>query len=263
MGRKMKDEVKRGRKHPEGFTKRNILLLAWKYPDGIEEPDLVELIRDELGITELKGIRGHLADLGEGRKISGTFREGKHYLLKEPQLGKENIWTPNPDFDIFREWARKFLYSEDLAIPFMRTEYTQRMVKEHIFDLIEKKFDIDLSTGEAAVEDLKDLVLKYPFALLYLFRIGITEEGEKDVIPVGPGIFKNTSLGHFISAIGPILPTRGQYSVGLLNFALSFYSLLQFDMKPEWNDLYDDEDLAKLRRLHETALDNLVTRSDV
>jgi hypothetical protein len=140
------------------------LLLALDYPDGIKEPDLVEEIRNKCGITELKGIRGHLADLREGRIIDGREKdekrkEGKHYLLKKAELGKENTWTPNPDFASFQAIALEFLAKEHLAVPFIRTEYTQRMIKEHIFAMIEKRYDLDMSTSEPAVEQLKYLIL--------------------------------------------------------------------------------------------------------
>jgi hypothetical protein len=268
MGRKKKDEEKRGRKHPEGVTKNNILLLALEYPDGIEEPDLVEQIQNKLGITELKGIKGHLADLGEGRKKPGrekinTRKGGKHYLIKVAQLGKENIWTPNPDFGIFQKMALKFLGKVDLAVPFMRTEYTQRMVNEHVFDLIEKKFGMDLSNGESA-EELKDLLLKYPSALRYLFSLPkITEEGEIDVIPDVPGSFKGTYLGHFISPLISAIPKRGKDSVEVLHLVLSTFTLIELDLNPKWRNMFDEEELAKLKGLNYKALTSLSSRSGV
>lgn len=104
MGRNKEHKEKRGRKHPEGFTKRKILLIALEHPEGIREPDLVEEIKNKLDVVDTKGIKGHLADLGDGRKIQGrekgkTCKEGKHYLIKKEPSGKEieNFWKPNPD----------------------------------------------------------------------------------------------------------------------------------------------------------------------
>lgn len=259
MGRKKKDKEKRGRKHPEGVTKSNILLLALKYPDGIEQPDLVEQIQNELGITELKGIKGHLADLGEGRKKPGrdksnTWKEGKHYLIKAAQLGKENIWMPNPDFGIFQKMALEVLVNMDLAVPFMRTEYTQRMVNEHVFDLMENKFGVDLSNGELA-EELKDLLLKYPSALRYLLSLPkITEAGEIDVIPDVPNSLKGTVLGSSLSANLSLIPKRGKDSAGVLYYALSFFTLMELDLNPQYRNMFDEEELAKLRGLYKKAL---------
>ena len=268
MGKKKKDEEKRGPKHKRGVTKNNILLLALEYPDGIEQPDLVEQIQNKLGIKSEKGITQHLADLGEGQKKPGrekgkTWKEGKQYLIKVAQLGKENIWTPNPDIGIFQKMALKFLGKVNLAVPFMRTEYTQRMVKEHVFDLIEKKFGMDLSNSEPA-EELKDLLLKYPSALQYLFSFQkITEEGEKDVIPDVTAVAKGTYLGHFISPFLSAIPKRGKDSVEVLYLVLSTFTLMELDVHTKWRNMFDEEELAKLRGLNDKALTSLTSQPGV
>jgi hypothetical protein len=259
---------KRGQKNPVGFTKRRILLLALDYPDGIKEPDLVEEIRNKCGITELKGIRGHLADLREGRIIDGREKdekrkEGKQYLLKEAQLGKENTWTPNPDFASFHAIALEFLSNVDLAVPFMRTEYTQKMVKEHIFAMLEKRYDIDMSTNEPTVEDLKYLVLTYPSSLIYLFQLPkIYEKGDKEVFPDMSSYIKGLPQGVYFSAVRSLMPLRGQDSVLLLNTALSLLVFMHLDMYPQWRPLFDDDDIAKLKILYE-SIDSYEDRPDV
>jgi len=133
MGRKKKDEEKRGRKHPEGVTKRKILLIALEYPDGIEELDLFQEIRNKWDTNEPKGFKGHLADLGNGRKIAGrekgkAWKEGKHYLIKTEQPGKPNIWKPNFDSEIFQDIWSNELQSREEVVSFFNSNYTQRMI---------------------------------------------------------------------------------------------------------------------------------------
>lgn len=159
---------KGGRKHGEGVTKRNILLIALEYLEGVEESELIDRIKVELELNDRKGIKWHLADLGGGRNVRGEdYREGKHYLIKEEQSGKANIWKPDTDFEIYREIASELLKEKDCAVPFMQTKYAQKMIKEHGFPLVERVFNIDLSEDTEVVKVLKNIILKYPGSLLY------------------------------------------------------------------------------------------------
>lgn len=194
MGRRKKGVKKKGRKHPEGVTKRNILLIALEYPEGITEEEVREKMEEKLDWEDpdIKGIKGHLADLGLGRKISGrekgkTWKEGKRYLILNPSKStpskiaekilseqglsendvepqENNIWKPNPDFEVFKEMADELLEDTNIAFSFVQSEYTQRMIKEHVFPLIKQKFKTDLSKSE----ELKFIVLKYPPVLDWL-----------------------------------------------------------------------------------------------
>lgn len=182
MGKKKKDVEKRGRKYPEGATKRNILLIALECIEGVEEPSLVAEIQDKFKIKDIKGIKGHLADLSIGRKIAGrekgkTWKEGKHYLTKIEQKGKANIWSPTPSFGIFKNMAlEEFLSDADIAFPFMQTKYTQKMIKEHVFDLIVRDFSINLSK-EGNIEDLiKKILTVSPSVFEYVLKERSKEE---------------------------------------------------------------------------------------
>jgi len=139
MGRKKRNEEKRGRKHPEGFTKRKILLIALEHPDGIKERDLIEEIKNKLDIVDDKGIKGHLADLGNGRKIAGrekgkTWKDGKHYLIKTEQSGKPNIWKPNTNREIFEDIWSNELQNREEVLSFFNSRYTQRMISDEYMD---------------------------------------------------------------------------------------------------------------------------------
>lgn len=75
---------KRGPKYPVNVAKKLILNIALNYPDGISEDDLIEKIQEELGLSNRKGIKEHLSDLGLGRVVGGDWKEGKEYLIKIP-----------------------------------------------------------------------------------------------------------------------------------------------------------------------------------
>ncbi|MBE9593921.1 MAG: hypothetical protein IMF19_10645 [Proteobacteria bacterium] len=77
-------EKKRGPKYPVNVAKKLILNIALDYPDGISEDDLIEKIQEELGLSNRKGIKEHLGDLGPGRVVKGNWKEGKEYLIKIP-----------------------------------------------------------------------------------------------------------------------------------------------------------------------------------
>ena len=57
---------------------------------------------------------------------------------------------------------------KDIAASFIQTKYTQKMLKEYGFPLVEHAFNVDLSKNTEAIEVLKHILLKYPATLLYL-----------------------------------------------------------------------------------------------
>ena len=246
MRRNKKDVEKRGRKYPEGATKRNILLIALKYIDGVEEPSLVAEIQDKLKIKDIKGIKGHLADLSIGRKIAGrekgkTMKEGKHYLTKIEQKGKANIWSPTPHFDIFKNMVlEEFLSDADIAFPFMQTKYTQKMIKEHVFDLIVRDFSIDLSK-EGNIEDLiKKILTKSPSVLKYVLTGRPKEEIEE----------KKSLFGNFLfgRSRGNGIDTLAFFSI-LLYADIAKYS----DLAQTTEDIRRGIDSIMLNLFHEKA----------
>jgi hypothetical protein len=74
-------EKEKGPKYPYGYTKLQIQRILLNYPDGIDEPKLRSIIKQELGIIDPKGIKLHLKEL-----------EADGSLVKEEQAGKKNIW---------------------------------------------------------------------------------------------------------------------------------------------------------------------------
>lgn len=73
--------MEKGPKYPHGYTKMQIQRILLNHPDGIDEPKLRSIIKQELGILDPKGIKMHLKEL-----------EAEGSLVKEEQAGKKNIW---------------------------------------------------------------------------------------------------------------------------------------------------------------------------
>lgn len=113
MARREKNEKRRGPKYPIGVAKREILLIALKHPDGIEEPYLRDQIQASLRISETKGIKKHLGELGPGLTVDKKRREGKNFLLKHEECGGENVWQPNQKLEILKQICEEIMESDD------------------------------------------------------------------------------------------------------------------------------------------------------
>ena len=113
----MAKKRKRGERYPEGYIKKQIMRFVCDYPDGIEEPKIRDWLKENYGISEKKGIVAHLQELEE-----------KMFLIMQPQRGKENIWKPNPDREIFGViWSNELQNNEEV-LSFFNSKYTQRMI---------------------------------------------------------------------------------------------------------------------------------------
>jgi len=73
---------KPGRKHPPGRTKQEILRIIFEHPNGVEESKIREILKDRLGIKDMRGVKRHLAALSQ---------EG--VITKKEKPGKANLWN--------------------------------------------------------------------------------------------------------------------------------------------------------------------------
>jgi len=112
----MVKERKQGERYPPGYTEREIIKFVSDYPDGIKEPEIRKWLRENHGIREKKGIINHLQKLKE-----------KKFLIKQTQIGKENIWKPNLDLVIFKTIYSEMQKENDI-FSFFNSEYAQRMI---------------------------------------------------------------------------------------------------------------------------------------
>jgi len=83
------------------------------FPEGIEEPILRDILREEFGIREPKGIKIHLADLEEEGLLSKISQKGKSNIWKiptEPIFVKALGHEATPEFVTY---AERFMFSED------------------------------------------------------------------------------------------------------------------------------------------------------
>lgn len=152
--------MEKGPKYPYGYTKMQIQKILLNFPDGIEEPELRSIIKQELGIVDPKGIKLHLKEL-----------EADGSLVKEEHAGKKNIWKYATYNDLREplealkdkdlpphvkailglpslltketldtlnklqrylytyELVRKFLKDEDYILDFMHSKYCERLSK--------------------------------------------------------------------------------------------------------------------------------------
>jgi len=158
MVRWKKEERKRGPKYPEGEGKRRILLIVLNHSEGIVESDLIDEIKEKLQISNPRGIKGHLGDLGPGRTVERKWRKGKQYLIKIPSkfeskkmkekslenlkpqgieidinnLPEENFWRPQPDENTFKKIADELLGKDEMGILFIKTKYLEEMFDEYV-----------------------------------------------------------------------------------------------------------------------------------
>lgn len=119
---------KQGEKSDNNVTKNRILLILCEHPEGIEEPELRDIVKDKLSISDSKGIKIHLKDL-----------EKDNYLLKKEQSGKANIWILKPSS--FLEIAKKFFDTPD-TLDFHSSAYCQSMINPALLREIEKLWNI-------------------------------------------------------------------------------------------------------------------------
>lgn len=136
--------------HEKGFTKDRIILTILNHPNGIEEPELRDLIRQKHGIKDKRGIKRHLSDL----KQSGKIR-------KEEQKGKENIWHPKQDINTFKILAKEFLGTEH-KLEFHKTPYCQNMITKHNNTLLKDNFKVDFETLKLFFEQIPYAPKKNP-----------------------------------------------------------------------------------------------------
>lgn len=279
----------RGPKFPRGVGKLKTLLVVLSHPDGISEGKLIDEIKEKTTIEDVRGIKGHLGDLGPGRTVKNKWKNGQHYLIKVPSryelkankeklhnilnthhipvdienLPDENIWMPTPDFATFKEMASEFFKNEELDVPFMQTAYTRRMIETHVFNLIERKFDVVLSSGEF-VEEIKDLFLKYPTPLQYLFESPhIAGEGEVEkLIPI-PDFLAGTHLGSMLSVFAEAIPIGGKNSIDLLIYYFSGMALMGLDLHPKWRTMFDEKDRRELEEINRKALVRYFNQPDI
>ena len=112
----MAKKRKRGERYPEGYIKKRIIRFVCDYPDGIEEPEIREWLKENYGISEKKGIVDHLQELKEKRVL----------IKQKPKI--ENIWKPNLDREIFEDIWSNELQNRKEVVSFFNSSYTQRMI---------------------------------------------------------------------------------------------------------------------------------------
>ncbi len=158
--------MEKGPKYPYGYTKMQIQRILLDFPEGIEEPMLRAIIKQELGIVDPKGIKQHLKEL-----------ETEGCLVKEEHAGKKNIWKYATHNDLRQplevlkdrelpphvkailglpslltkdtfetlqklqrylhmyDLAKKFLKEEDYVLDFMHSKYCERLSKEMVREM--------------------------------------------------------------------------------------------------------------------------------
>ncbi|MFA4955390.1 MAG: hypothetical protein WC556_00270 [Candidatus Methanoperedens sp.] len=124
----MDKRLKQGQKYKVDYTKNKILLILCEHPEGIEEPELRDIIKLQLNISDPKGIKDHLKTLEE-----------KGFLCKKEQIGKENMWSLRTE--VFSELMKKFL-DKDEQDAFHVSPYCQNMIASPLLREIEKLWNI-------------------------------------------------------------------------------------------------------------------------
>jgi len=120
-----------GEGYEKGFTRTYILKLLINKPKGMDEPDIREIVRNELKIRQKKSVRGPLETLEE-----------EELVFVRPKKGKPNVWKIKEDlrtlkklseffttysFEKFDEWGIR-----GYATEFIASEYTQLMISESL-----------------------------------------------------------------------------------------------------------------------------------
>ncbi len=152
--------MEKGPKYPYGYTKMQIQRILLNYPDGIDEPKLRSILKQELGILDPKGIKLHLKELeAEGSLVKGeqagrkniwkyaTYADLKESLeaLKDKELpphvkailglpsllAKETLQSLKKlqRYLYMYELTKKFLKNEDYTIDFMHSKYCEKLSK--------------------------------------------------------------------------------------------------------------------------------------
>ncbi|MEM2925200.1 MAG: hypothetical protein QXJ68_05880 [Methanocellales archaeon] len=158
--------MEKGPKYPFGYTKMQIQRILLNYPDGIDEPKLRSIIKQELGILDPKGIKIHFKEL-----------EAEGSLVKEEKAGKKNIWRYATYTDLkeplealkdkelpphvkailslpsmldketlqslrklqrylyMYELTKKFLKNEDYILDFMHSKYCERLSRNLVKEM--------------------------------------------------------------------------------------------------------------------------------
>jgi hypothetical protein len=151
---------KQGQKYDNGHTKNQILLILCEHPEGIEEPEIRDIIKWRLRISESKGLRDHLTDL-----------ENKRLLFKNKgQVGKANKWFPEPV--AFSTLAKRFLNTND-ELTFHASAYCQSMITPTLLREIEKIWDVGHFPSKTVTdspdvfteEDILEILRQSPTAL--------------------------------------------------------------------------------------------------
>ena len=134
-------------------------------------PTYQKIIAENAGISEqYLGTGGLLAKLEE-EGILGWIRSKvrqrgttKHYFLKE-------------DRATFQKIAHEFLKDNDIAPMFIQSEYTQKLIKEYVLDMVSKNFSIDLSQDGNTENLIKKILKKSPSVL----KSVLTDRPKKEI----------------------------------------------------------------------------------
>lgn len=203
MNRTTRKRRKQGERFPVGYIKNQILLIVCQhYPKGIEEPDLREILREQFGIRESKGIKQHLRDLEENALLDKVTKKGKANLWKIPQkpkLIKKLGWEATPTF---AGYAEEFLFSKDRR-KFLESSYAKAILtddrinqiaqglwinyKEQLRLIVETFNNLEKELADPSRYKISEKIRKSPTLLSFLLFpektiVGMAKEFEEEVI---------------------------------------------------------------------------------
>jgi len=140
-----KKRRKQGEGFPKGYIKDQILLIACQnFPKGIEEPELRDILREEFGIREGKGIKLHLANLQEEGLLSKISKKGKSNIWRiptEPIFVKDLGIKATPEFITY---AERFLFSQERN-KFLESNYARSILTDEHFTQLAFDFWVNYS----------------------------------------------------------------------------------------------------------------------
>lgn len=116
----MGEKRKPGERLKEGETRKEILLLVFNHPEGVDEPDIRDAIREKTKIRTRDVITAHLKKLQD---------QGFIQKIQAPRnSGKPNRWKPSEfDFSVFSKIFADFPTNDHEA--FFSTEYVQGVAR--------------------------------------------------------------------------------------------------------------------------------------
>lgn len=195
---KLKKGRAQGERYPKGFVKRKILLrISSEFPKGVEEPLLRDYLRESWNVREKRGVKKHLDDLKE---------EG--CLSKKTRRGKANIWNLKSDYRGIKSVANRLLKDDVDKLPFVRTDYVQKIVNEKLVDhfapawakkFVSAKADYLEKSGYSEnsevwgipIRELDDFENKKLRENFYFYLLDLSKEKLAEILRVSPSALRN------------------------------------------------------------------------